>query len=260
MDGASIPVSEEYILGFALRAQRQETVGLLAAGAVHDFKNVLTVIEATLSLLGRRELCESNRKSLIDQASKSLSRGKRLAQQLLHLSRGDASGDTVCVAEMIQSLKPMFAAAIGPFICLNLDIEAGLPEVVADRAQLELVLLNLVMNARDAMAEGGTITIATDLVQACSVGNPTSYLKLCVRDTGHGMDELTLAHARELFFTTKRADEGTGLGLWLVQRFLSELGGNFSLSSEVGVGTVAELWFPVLDYRPAPDAPPFAEL
>lgn len=229
-------------------ARDLDAIRLHAAGLVHDFKNVLTVIECSLSLLARCELNTANRECLVLETSKSLDRGKKLAQWLLDMSRGmDLVGERICLAELISSLKSSFAATAGPLVEVELDMPAGLPSIYADRIQLELALLNLVINARDAMPAGGKICISINLVRPCSSSSQASYLRIVISDTGQGMDEETLARATDLFFTTKAAGRGTGLGLWQVRRYLSDLGGDFALSSTPGEGTTAELWFPVAD-------------
>lgn len=246
------------MLAAAARNQRLETVGLLAAGLVHDFRNVLTVVGSTLSLLDRKEMDERMRHVLITETGRSLERGKDLAKQLLSLSRHEELAcERICIFELVDSLRGLVGAALGPDVTLAVDTPTGLPPILADRSRLELALLNLVTNARDAMPTGGTLRITSELVQSCSRGAPTSYIHLTIADTGQGMDEVTLAHATELFFTTKDRQTGTGIGLWLVRSFLEEMGGDFTLSSVAGQGTSAEMWFPALDNRPPPETPFF---
>jgi signal transduction histidine kinase len=241
----------------AMRSQRLETIGLLAAGLVHDFRNVLTVVSSTLSLLDRKEMDERMRHVLIVETGRSLEKGKDLAKRLLSLSRQDeAICERVCIDGLLGELRTFIAAALGPDIALDIDCPAGLPKVRADRSRLELALLNLVTNAKDAMPKGGALRITSELVQSCSAGVPTDYIHLTVSDTGLGMDEVTLTRATDLFFTTKDRQAGTGIGLWLVRSFLEEMGGNFTLTSSPGRGTSAELWLPALDNRPLPE-PPF---
>lgn len=252
-------MGEDPVQASAMRSQRLETVGLLAAGLVHDFRNVLSVVGSTLSLLDRTEIDDRMRHVLIRETSRSLDRGRDLAQRLLGLShQKEALCEDIHVEELLDSLRPLVGAALGPDIELHVDCPLGLPPLRADRSRLELALLNLATNARDAMPRGGALRIAGDLVQSCSRGTPTSYVHLTISDTGNGMDEITLAHATDLFFTTKVAGNGTGIGLWLVRQFLEEMGGDFTLASSPNQGTTAEMWFPALDGRPPPDPFPFS--
>jgi signal transduction histidine kinase len=235
----------------AARGKKLEAMGLLAAGVVHDFKNVLTVIGSTLSLLDRRDIDDPMRVALMQETRRSLERGKDLAQQLLGMSRDDRSASTsLKIADLIRHIRPMLAIAAGPDIRIDCDIEQHLPPFEADRNRAELTLLNLVINARDAMPSGGVIRIAVQMVPAWSVGIPRSYLHISVQDNGVGMDDQTVEKASELFFTTKPPGSGTGMGLWLAKSFATDLGGSFSLSSTQDVGTTVELWLPALALGP----------
>jgi signal transduction histidine kinase len=235
----------------AARGKKLEAMGLLAAGVVHDFKNVLTVIGSSLSLLDGRDKDDPMRIALVLETRRSLERGKDLAQQLLGLSSDDKPASTsLKIADLVRHIRPMLAIAAGPDIRIECDIEQNLPSFEADRSRAELTLLNLIINARDAMPSGGVIRIAVQLVPAWSVGIPRSYLHVSVEDNGAGMDERTLEKASELFFTTKPTGRGTGMGLWLAKTFATSLGGSFSLSSTLGVGTTVELWLPALALGP----------
>lgn len=244
-----LPAGRQY--SSAARDKQLKSMGLLAAGVVHDFKNVLTVIGSALSLLDRRDIDDPMRTALMLETNNCLERGKGLAQQLLGLSSNDKPASTsLKIADLVRQIRSMLAIAAGPEIRIVYDLEQHLPPIEADRSRAELTLLNLIINARDAMPSGGVIGITVQLVPAWSAGIPRSYLHISVKDSGVGMDAKTLEKASELFFTTKPTGRGTGMGLWLAKTFATGLGGSFALSSTPGVGTTVELWLPALALGP----------
>ena len=233
----------------ALRqSQKLEAMGQLTGGIAHDFNNLLTPIIANLDLLQRR--CASLRdKRLIDGALRSADSAQILVQRLLAFARRQAlQPSAVDLRSLIEGMADLIGRTIGPRIRIRLELAEDLRTAHADPNQLEMAILNLSVNARDAMPEGGTLTIrAEDAEVAEDAGLPIapgSYLRLAVADTGVGMDETTCARAVEPFFSTKGIGKGTGLGLSMVDGLASQMGGAFRLTSEIGRGTCATLWLP----------------
>ena len=223
-----------------------EAVGQLTGGVAHDFNNLLAVILSNLNLV-RKHLNEEGRTvRLIDGAIQGAERGAALTQRLLVFARQQAlSPRRINIAELVSGMDNLIRRALGPEIQITTDFPAALPAVNADPNQLELVLLNLMVNARDAMPHGGTITISArvETVGECGVPGlkPESYICITLTDTGLGMDAATLARACEPFFTTKGVGKGTGLGLSMAHGFAVQSGGTLRLASRVNVGTTAEI-------------------
>ena len=231
-------------------AQKLETLGQLTGGVAHDFNNLLTPIIGSLDLL-RRQL-PANDKALrqIDMALQAASRAASLVQRLLAFARRqDLQPRPVDVGELLQGMDELISRSIGPQVHVQIDVPDDIPPALIDPNQLELAVLNLAINARDAMPNGGTIRIALDTrVADRSTGLPDgTYLCLSIRDDGVGMDANTLTHAVEPFFSTKGLGRGTGLGLSMVHGLAAQLGGALHLVSEPGKGTTAEIWLPVTD-------------
>jgi len=233
----------------ALRqSQKLEAMGQLTGGIAHDFNNLLTPIIANLDLLDRR--CPSMRdKRLIEGALKSADSAQILVQRLLAFARRQALQPTrVDLRALIEGMADLIGRTIGPRIRIRLELADGLRAAHADPNQLEMAILNLSVNARDAMPGGGTLTIRAENAQTGKIDDmflsPGDYLQLSVADTGVGMDETTCGRAVEPFFSTKGVGKGTGLGLSMVDGLASQMGGAFRLASEIGCGTCATLWLP----------------
>jgi signal transduction histidine kinase len=236
-------------------AQKLEAVGQLTGGIAHDFNNLLTAVLGSLALL-RKRLPEGDERAarLLDNAVEGARRGAALTQRLLAFGRRQAlRPDVVDLPSLVHGMSALLRSSLGAGIRVETRFPAGLAPAYVDANQLELALLNLVVNARDAMAAGGgAITIAAESrrlapPQAAGDGGrlpPGDYVVLSVADTGEGMDEATLARAMEPFFTTKGVGKGTGLGLAMVHGLAAQSGGRFVLRSRKGAGTVAELWLP----------------
>ncbi|ODP36329.1 ATP-binding protein [Sphingomonas turrisvirgatae] len=221
-------------------AQKLETIGQLTGGVAHDFNNLLTPITGALDLLGRRYADDPRSARLLDGALQSAERAKTLVQRLLGFARRQAlETRPVDLAALIGDMRDLITSSIGPAIELVIDAPAGLPAALADPNQLELAILNLCVNARDAMPNGGTLTLALDQADG--------FVRLSVIDTGIGMDAATLARAVEPFYSTKELGKGTGLGLSMVHGLAAQLGGTFDLQSTPGHGTRADLALPVAD-------------
>ena len=234
----------------ALRqSQKMEAMGQLTGGVAHDFNNLLTPIVGSLDMLQRRGLGGEREQRLIAGAAQSAERAKTLVQRLLAFARRQPlQAVPVDVAKLVAGMGDLVASTTGPQIKVVVEAPEALPPALADPNQLEMALLNLSVNARDAMPEGGTLRISAS---AETVGprhrakvRPGDYIRLSVADTGAGMDEATLRRAIEPFFSTKGVGKGTGLGLSMVHGLASQLGGALTIQSKPGLGTNVELWLP----------------
>jgi len=236
----------------ALRqSQKVEAMGQLTGGVAHDFNNLLTPIVGSLDMLQRRGLGNEREQRLIAGAVQSAERAKTLVQRLLAFARRQPLQSVpVDVAKLVAGMGDLIASTTGPQIKVVVEAPENLPLANADPNQVEMALLNLAVNARDAMTEGGgTLRISTR-VESVSLGHRTmlrsgQYICLSVADTGAGMDEATLARAIEPFFSTKGVGKGTGLGLSMVHGLASQLGGALTIQSRLGLGTNIELWLPL---------------
>jgi len=235
----------------ALRqSQKMEAMGQLTGGMAHDFNNLLTPIVGSLDMLQRKQLGGVREQRLVAGAMQSAERAKTLVQRLLAFARRQPLQPIpVDVAKLVAGMGELVASTTGPQIKVLLEVADDLPPAKADPNQLEMALLNLAVNARDAMAEGGgtlRISIRAEQVKAGhrSKLRPGTYLCLSVADTGAGMDQATIARAIEPFFSTKGIGKGTGLGLSMVHGLASQLGGALTIQSWPGLGTNVELWLP----------------
>lgn len=233
----------------ALRqSQKLEAMGQLTGGVAHDFNNLLSPIIGGLDLLQRRGLGDDRAKRTIAGALASAERAKTLVQRLLAFARRQPLQPTaVETSQIIRDMAGLMASTLGPRIELRIDVPEELPPARADANQLEMALLNLTVNARDAMPDGGVLTVASSRE---SLGSGTAdlaageYVRLIVSDTGKGMDEDTLARCIEPFFSTKGIGQGTGLGLSMVHGLAAQLSGALRIHSHPGAGTSIELWLP----------------
>ena len=243
-------------------AQKLETIGQLTGGVAHDFNNLLTPIIGALDLLQRKmDGADSRTARWIANALQSGERAKTLVQRLLGFARRqELRSAPVDIAGLVHGMRDLIASSVGSTIELQLTCAADLPPALADPNQLELAILNLCVNARDAMPDGGLLMIAVEPILLTPGSDPRlaagRYVRLSVIDTGTGMDSRTLAHAVEPFFSTKEVGRGTGLGLSMVHGLTAQLGGAFMLSSMPGEGTRADLYLPATDALPdvAPSA------
>nr|MBC7245523.1 PAS domain S-box protein [Chloroflexota bacterium] len=245
------------------QAQKMEAVGLLAGGVAHEFNNLLTVVQGNAEL-AMSELAPSDplyaRLSSMREAAQ---RGARLTQQLLAFSRRQIlQPRPLDLNALVRNFAAMIGRLIGADVALQLDLAPDLKPVFSDPGALEQVLMNLAMNARDAMPEGGTLRIETAPMicdeaycQAHPEATPGEYVRLTIADTGRGMNEEIKAHLFEPFFTTKEIGKGTGLGLSMVYGIVKEHGGFIEVWSEVGQGTRFDIYQPVAQLAdPAPKA------
>ena len=230
------------------QAQRMEAVGQLTAGIAHDFNNLLTAVLGSLDLL-RKRLTPGDEKAarLLSTAEKGAQRGAALTQRLLAFGRGQALRPVaVDVGSLVEGMLELLGDSLDGTIQIEKHFPAVMPPALVDAAQLEVALLNLAVNARDAMPKGGLLTISGREEQAGADGEllPGGYVVLRVADTGEGMDSATLARCVEPFFTTKGVGKGTGLGLSMVHGLAAQSQGKITLQSQLGVGTAVELWLP----------------
>jgi len=232
------------------QAQKMQAIGQLSGGIAHDFNNLLTVILGNLEIVQKRMGADPKISRLLENATQGALRGVSLTQRMLAFARRqELKTESVDIAELVRGITGLLRSSLGPGIRIETRFPDDLQPVLADSNQLELALLNLATNARDAMPDGGTVTIAAEPQVALELGDSQlpagRYVCLSLTDTGEGMDATTLASARDPFFTTKGLGKGTGLGLSMVHGFIEQLGGRFILKSEKGQGTTAELWIPV---------------
>jgi PAS domain S-box-containing protein len=233
-----------------LQSQKMESVGQLTGGIAHDFNNLLMAIMGSLEILRKRLPPDPGFQRLVDGAMQGATRGASLTQRMLAFARQQNLKTTsVDLGSLVIGMQELLHRSIGPQIDLRVQVKPDLPAAEVDAHQVELAILNLVINARDAMPDGGSITIDVE-EEMIGEGNysqrltPGQYLRVRVTDVGTGMDDATLAKAIEPFFSTKPAGKGTGLGLSMTHGLAMQLGGAFSLSSKVGTGTAATLWLP----------------
>jgi len=234
-------------------AQKLETLGQLTGGVAHDFNNLLTPITGALDLL-QRKYGDSDPRSarLLSNALQAADRAKILLQRLLGFARRqELRTEAVDIDSLLTGMRDLIASSVGPKVNLKLRCAPDLQSALVDPNQLELAILNLTVNARDAMPDGGPLTVLAEEV-AMGPGSeprlrPGLYIRLSVIDAGCGMDADSLARAVEPFYSTKEVGHGTGLGLSMVHGLAAQLGGGFALTSSPGEGTRVDLYLPVAD-------------
>ena len=235
------------------QAQKMEAVGRLAAGVAHDFNNILTVILGNTTMqLGRPQLDE-NLASALRQVVSAAEQATALTRQLLAYSRKQIpTRRPLQLDEIVEQTAGMLRRIIGEHIVIDLEIAPGLPPIFADATNVDQVIMNLALNARDAMIEGGRLTISLASVEIEEADHtrhadskPGAYVRLSMRDTGEGMDEATLGRVFEPFFTTKEQGKGTGMGLATVYGVLQQHDGWIEVRSARGKGTEVRVFFPV---------------
>jgi len=240
------------------QSQKIEAIGQLSGGIAHDFNNLLMAILGSLDLLRKRVPDDPNILRLVDNATRGALRGSALTQRMLTFARRrQLETRAVEISELVGGMAELLAHSIGPSIVIEHRFPARLPPVATDENQLESALINLVVNARDAMPNGGTVTITAREARlregehaALQAGN---YVVLAVEDTGAGIEAETLSRVMEPFFTTKGPGKGTGLGLPMVRALAEQSGGTLEIRSVVGRGTTVEVWLPVAE-SPTDDA------
>jgi signal transduction histidine kinase/CheY-like chemotaxis protein len=227
------------------KAQKIEAIGQLTGGIAHDFNNLLTVISAGLSILDR-QIDPQRRQRTLDGMRQATERGAALSRQLLAFSRRQPlQAEPVDLQRHLDDLQEMLDRTLRGDVQVTAEMADGLWPILVDRAELELVILNLCVNARDAMPDGGMIRIKAENVRNARIGDRTGdFVAVSIADTGVGMSPDTLQHVFEPFFTTKDIGEGSGLGLAQVHGFAHQSGGSVEIESTVGRGTVVTLFLP----------------
>jgi PAS domain S-box-containing protein len=231
------------------QSQKMEAVGQLTGGVAHDFNNLLMAVLGSLELLRKRLPNDPQQLRLLNNAIEGAKRGATLTQRMLAFARRqELDVRPLELPALVQGMGDLLERSLGVDTQIEMRFPQNLPEIVADQNQLELALLNLCVNARDAMKNGGRISIGareehvgSGHASGLSAGD---YVCLSVRDSGEGMDAETLARATEPFFTTKGVGKGTGLGLSMVHGMAEQMGGRLLLRSKLGEGTTAEIWLP----------------
>ncbi len=235
-----------------LQAQKMEAVGQLAGGVAHDFNNILTAIIGYGSLLHMKMREDEPLRVYAEHILASAQKATHLTQSLLAFSRKQIlNPEPANVNEILLNVRRLLSRTIGEDIELVTSVGEGELTILADVVQIEQVLMNLAINARDAMPDGGILTIGIEpvnmdpaYVRRNNFGRPGHFVRISVIDTGIGMDETTKERIFEPFFTTKEVGKGTGLGLSMVYGFVKQSGGHIQIHSEVGHGTTVELYLP----------------
>lgn len=246
------------------QALRMEALGQLAGGMAHDFNNVLQAIEGAAELIDTSPGSTARRRQLVNRILKASERGVTITRRLLAFSQRSALQiEPVDIAALLDGMREVFVLTLGDGNEIRMNIAPSLPMLLADKGQLEILLVNLATNARDAMLDNGTFTISAEpesLEHDDGPGHPRnlkagSYVRLSVSDTGCGMEAATLARATEPFFSTKPMDKGTGLGLAMAKGFADQSGGGLYIESAPGRGTTVRLWLPVAPQSAAAPRP-----
>ncbi len=245
------------------QSQRMEALGQLAGGIAHDFNNVLQAVTGGLSLIQRRAGDQDAVRRLSTMAAEAAGRGASITGRLLTFARrGELAAAPVPPEALLEGLRIMLAHTLGTGIDIRVQVPYGVPNLLADKPQLETALINIAVNARDAMQDGGTLTLTADTAPSETPPPPTlpagAYVHLTLTDTGTGMAPEILARASEPFFTTKDPGQGTGLGLAMARGFAEQSGGAFAITSTQGQGTTIHLWFPQASDQATATAAPAA--
>jgi signal transduction histidine kinase len=248
----------ETALAQLFEAQKMDTIGRLTGGVAHDFNNLLMAVLGSLTLLEKRLPEDAHSRRLLHNAIQGADRGKALTQRLLAFSRRqELKPEPVDFAELVSGMEELLKRAVGQGIDCSSRFPEDLPPVLADANQLELALLNVALNARDAMPMGGRFEITAEAVSLTARDGETAslasgeYVRVRITDTGVGMDATTLSKATEPFFTTKGPGKGTGLGLSMVHGLAAQSGGLLRISSQPSAGTTLDLWLPRAAALPA---------
>ena len=232
------------------QAQKMEAVGHFTGGVAHDFNNLLMAISGSLELLRKRLPDDERMLALLDNAMQGASRGAALTQRMLAFSRRqELKCEAVDLAAVLEGMREQLSRIAGSAVKLDIRLPLYIPLVRTDASQLAAALINLVQNSRDAMPNGGRLSLSVNAVHI-DAGHPTAlspghYVCLSILDTGHGMDEATLARLGEPFFTLKGVGKGTGLGLFMVDGLATQSGGKLVARSRLGEGTTIDMWLPI---------------
>jgi PAS domain S-box-containing protein len=231
------------------QSQKMESIGQLTGGIAHDFNNLLTVILGSLGLISKRLQDDHKCVALLDNAMAAAQRGSLLTQRMLAFARRqELDPKPVDVVALVRGMSELLGNSLGSGIHVETRFPLMMPPVFVDAGQLEMAIMNLMINARDAMPNGGRIVVSAseaDLVPTQADATQERFVCIAVADSGSGMDAATLERATEPFFTTKGLGKGTGLGLSMIHGLAAQSGGRLVLLSEPGQGTTAQLWLPI---------------
>jgi signal transduction histidine kinase len=246
-------------------SQKLEVLGQITGGVAHDFNNLLMTVLSSLELLRKRLPADTSSYRLLDNAVQGAERGAALTQRMLAFARRqDLKPEAVDVAALIHGMADLLRRSLDPGVRIEMDFPPGIRAAQVDANQLELALLNLAVNARDAMPAGGRLTVrCRNATVAAGYGPPDlaagDYVRVAVSDTGVGMDAETRRRATEPFFTTKGPGKGTGLGLSMIHGLAGQSGGAVQIESQPGVGTTVEMWLPVSTHEVAAQPAPASQ-
>lgn len=254
--GSLLDITERKELEARLvHAGKLDALGQLTGGVAHDFNNLLAAMLGGINILQRRLALGERDQVIIDQMRHAATQGTELVRRMMAFARQqDLSPGSVDPAMLCDSVAGLVHHALGPNLKLNWDCLKGGPNLFADRGQLELALMNLIINARDAMPGGGEISVAIESVKTAPVDKPMLCIR--VKDTGTGIPDGILAKVTEPFFTTKNVGKGTGLGLSMVSGFAHQSGGELRIQSTLGTGTTIEMILPATEAAPSEDVGP----
>jgi PAS domain S-box-containing protein len=232
-----------------VQAQKMDAIGKLTGGIAHDFNNLLGAVIGGLSLLERKAVLEDEQKRILGMTKRAAEQGSDLVRRLLAFARRQKlEPRPIDIDALRLAVSDLLTHTLGGLIKIEWKIAADAWEAYVDQAQLELALVNLIINARDAMPGGGSVSVTADNRSVAGDGEsglePGDYVRIEVRDTGTGIEPEVLEKVMDPFFTTKAVGKGSGLGLSMVYGFAKQSNGAFRIESEVGKGTVAELWLP----------------
>jgi signal transduction histidine kinase len=253
----------EEALAKVAEMQKLESLGQLTGGVAHDFNNLLMVVMSNLDMALNRAAGDPIQTRWLGRAKEAATRGAALTKRMLAFARRqDLKPESLALSDVVKGMVEMMSHSLDPRVRISVDLPADLPPVRIDRNQLELALLNLGLNARDAMPNGGELLVRAreaDPVHLPDKLAPDSYVQLSVVDTGIGMDAETLKRASEPFFSTKPTGKGSGLGLSMVHGLMLQSGGAMQIASRPDEGTSVSLWLPVaqvpVSTKQARDAP-----
>lgn len=248
--GTLTDVTEQRSLEMKLvQAQKMDAIGKLTGGIAHDFNNLLAAVIGGLGLIEKRADLAEGEARILGMTKRAAEQGSELVRRLLAFARKQAlEPRPIGIAALRNAVSDLLTHTLGGLVDLDWRVEDEVPDAFADQAQLELALVNLIINARDAMPGGGTVTVSIESRRAAEEELPGlaagEYVRLCVSDTGSGIAPEHLEKVLEPFFTTKDVGKGSGLGLPMVYGFAKQSNGAFRIDSSLGRGTAAELWIP----------------
>jgi PAS domain S-box-containing protein len=255
--GTLTDISEQRSLESQLiQAQKMDAIGKLTGGIAHDFNNLLAAVIGGLSLIERRAKLAPEQQRILGMTKRAAEQGSELVRRLLAFARRQKlEPNAIDLVALKETVSDLLIHTLGGLVNFKWNIEKGVWNVFADRSQLELALVNLIINARDAMPDGGTVKLSAnnhEVVEGRLPGIPAGdYVRLAVEDTGTGISPEHLEKVMDPFFTTKEVGKGSGLGLSMVYGFAKQSNGAFRVESELGHGTVAALWLPRAPEMPA---------